>query len=109
MYRSTVVQIMEYKKECVQLMEYRTTVKYEYRSTRVQHEVVKECKCTGEQDCSTEIKEYKIKSTGFQMYKSKKAQYYRCLGLQDYMGKRLQVYGRTGKLDMYIVHCKIVQ
>ena len=76
MYRSTVVQIMEYKKECVQLMEYRTTVKYEYRSTRVQHEVVKECKCTGEQDCSTEIKEYKIKSTGFQMYKSKKAQYF---------------------------------
>ena len=41
------------------------------------------------------MQEYKIKSTGFEMYKSTKAQYYvfRITGVK--------VYGSTGKQDMY--------
>ena len=47
------------------------------------------------------MQEYKIKSTVLEMYNSTKAQYYMCLGLQDNRSKGLQVYGSTGKQDMY--------
>ena len=54
------------------------------------------------------MQEYKIKSTGFEMYKSTKAQYYMCLELQDYRSKGLQVYGSTGKQDMYSCEDSII-
>lgn len=48
---STALQKKECKREGLEIMEYRTTIKYEYRITRVQRKVVKGCKCTGEQKC----------------------------------------------------------